>query len=148
MHIMPIHHHWLIEDRVLYLYIHGYISLEDTQDTDRRVMHHLERLPHQLHLVQNIRDTERIHFNWRMMTDSLRTFRHANLGYIINVQDRRNAFIRVASEFFNRAMGIHTHDVETLAEAITFLQTNIPDLPLHRITMPEDLVPEDTNPIG
>jgi|GEM_PF-4435609 len=122
---MPMDIIWAVKPHILYINIYGIISIDDSLNTDKIVRAYLDNTEHPIHLLQNIQHVDGIHFNWRAMTNALTAFRHPKLGVVVNIWNPKNTFVRVASEFFNRALNITTYNVDSYEDASVYFRKTL-----------------------
>lgn len=125
---MPIHVSWYLEKHIIMNSMEGHCSVEDSNQTGDAIRQYLASVTEPVFLIQDMRHVESIEFNWVAMLDSAKIVKDPLIQMVINIRKPQNAFVRVAIEFFNRALGISSRDVTSMDEAVDLVTTLAPDL--------------------
>ncbi len=125
---MPIAVSWLVENQVMLVEITGYVTIQDSARTGRRVTELVEAAPGPVFLIQDLLNMGKTDFSWAAMIDSARALTHPKIRQVINIRKRQHSVVNAGIRFFNQALGLTTEDVETWVDALTYLLEQEPGL--------------------
>jgi hypothetical protein len=135
---MPFTHQWLLEGHIIYMHVWDHVSGEELVELNQAGATYLENAACDcVYLVMHDEDMVGIPGNsMKQHMDMMQFLRDPRLSQTVGV-GKVNAVTRFLQTVMNHALGMNTKRVDTLEEAVDFLQHLNPELPPITINIPE-----------
>jgi hypothetical protein len=119
---MPIVHHWIIPQRVIYVRWYGEITVADAHEANQNTARFIEEGIAPVHMLRDDSGITKIpHVTPRQTLDALKAARDPRFGWAVNI-GYSSALVRVLIDLYSKFTRIRIHRAETLEEALTFLK--------------------------
>ncbi|MCA0456234.1 MAG: hypothetical protein LCI00_19805 [Chloroflexi bacterium] len=128
---MPYNISWLVEKRVLYTHMYGYITAEELRSQKAVVEKFIAESEHLLHMINDAAETTGTDMGLRDL-QNMQYANAANLGWAIYVNP--NKLHRFFASVVTQLSGKRGREYATLEEGLRFLQDMDDTLP--QLTMP------------